>query len=132
MYKKYQDIGKLYPLICKNKALNIMKISILLLLLGILSVSATGYSQEARVSITVNNTTINEVFTEIKAQTNYSFWFDVKDISWGMEEQKVKLMPPFLHSKQKSKYVRMRRELLDIVEVVEEKEEEIENETGDG
>lgn len=60
------------------------------------------------------------------------FWFDVKDISWGMEEQKVKLMPPFLHSKQKSKYVRMRRELLDIVEVVEEKEEEIENETGDG
>lgn len=29
MYKKYQDIGKLYPLICKNKALNIMKISIL-------------------------------------------------------------------------------------------------------
>lgn len=60
------------------------------------------------------------------------FWFDVKDISWGMEEQKVKLMPLFLHSKQKSKYVRMRRELLDIVEVVEEKEEEIENETGDG
>ena len=80
MYKKYQDIGKLYPLICKNKALNIMKISILLLLFGIFSVSATGYSQEARVSITVNNTTINEVFTEIKAQTNYSFWFDVKDV----------------------------------------------------
>ena len=53
MYKKYQDIGKLYPLICKNKALNIMKISILLLLFGIFSVSATGYSQEARVSITV-------------------------------------------------------------------------------
>lgn len=80
MYKKYQDIGKLHPLICKNKALNIMKISILLLLFGIFSVSATGYSQEARVSITVNNTTINEVFTEIKAQTNYSFWFDVKDV----------------------------------------------------
>ena len=82
------------------------------------------------------------------------FWFDVKDIGWGMEnklfelakvlkkdyiliavynrkEQKVKLIPPILHSKQKSKYVRMRRELLDIVEVVEEKEEEIENETGD-
>lgn len=57
-----------------------MKISILLLLFGIFSVSATGYSQEARVLITVNNTTINEVFTEIKAQTNYSFWFDVKDV----------------------------------------------------
>lgn len=74
------------------------------------------------------------------------FWFDVKDIGWGMEnklfelakvlkkdyiliavynrkEQKVKLMPPFLHSKQKYKYVRMRRALLDIVEVVEENEE---------
>ena len=74
------------------------------------------------------------------------FWFDVKDIGWGMEnklfelakvlkkdyiliavykrkEQKVKLMPPFLQSKQKYKYVRMRRALLDIVEVVEENEE---------
>ena len=56
MYKKYQDIGKLYPLICKNKTLNIMKISILLLLFGIFSVSATGYSQEARVSITQQST----------------------------------------------------------------------------
>ncbi len=44
MYKKYQDTGKLYPLIRKNKTLNIMKISILLLLIGIFSVSATGYS----------------------------------------------------------------------------------------
>lgn len=80
MDKKHQDIGVLYPLICRNKSLNIMKLSILLLFLGIFSVSATAYSQEARISMKVNNTTINEVFAEIKTQTNYSFWFDVKDV----------------------------------------------------
>lgn len=80
MYKKYQDIGMLCPLICRNKTLNIMRISVLLLFLGIFSLSATVYSQEARVSIKVTNTTVHDVFTEIKAQTNYSFWFDVKDV----------------------------------------------------
>ncbi|MCD7852163.1 MAG: STN domain-containing protein [Parabacteroides sp.] len=44
------------------------------------TVSATVYSQDARVSITVRNETVNDVFAEIKAQTNYSFWFDVKDV----------------------------------------------------
>lgn len=80
MDKKHQDIGVLYPLICRNKSLNIMRLSILLLFIGIFSVSATAYSQEARISMKVNNTTINEVFAEIKTQTNYSFWFDIKDV----------------------------------------------------
>lgn len=43
MYKKYQDIGKLHPLICKNKALNIMKISILLLLFFIWNIFCLSY-----------------------------------------------------------------------------------------
>ena len=44
------------------------------------TVSATVYSQDTRVSITVRDKTVNDVFNEIKAQTNYSFWFDVKDV----------------------------------------------------
>ncbi|MDR0750538.1 MAG: SusC/RagA family TonB-linked outer membrane protein, partial [Tannerellaceae bacterium] len=58
-----------------------MRISALLLLIGILSVSATSYSQEAKVSISVTDKTVKDVFEEIKAQTNYSFWYDLKDVN---------------------------------------------------
>lgn len=80
MYKNYQDTGILCPNVYRYKALHIMRLSILLLFLGIFTVSATGYSQDTRVSIDVDNKTVNEVFSEIKAQTNYSFWFDIKDV----------------------------------------------------
>lgn len=80
MYKKYQDIGILYLFTSRNKALNFMRITLLLLFLGMFTVSATVYSQDTRVSITVRDKTVNDVFAEIKAQTNYSFWFDVKDV----------------------------------------------------
>lgn len=80
MYRKNMDIGFLCPIINSKKALHIMRLSTLLLLLGIVSVSATSYSQEAKVSMQINNKTVTEVFAEIKAQTNYSFWYDLKDV----------------------------------------------------
>lgn len=80
MYKKYQDIENLCPNKFRIKALNIMRITILLLFLGIFSMSATVYSQEAKVTIHANNRTLNELFAEIKSQTNYSFWFDLNDV----------------------------------------------------
>lgn len=80
MYRKYMDIGYLYPVSNKKKTLRIMRISTLLLFLGIFSVSATLHSQEAKVSIHAIDKTINDVFGEIKSQTNYSFWYDVKDV----------------------------------------------------
>lgn len=64
----------------KKKAINIMRISLLLLFLGIFSISATTYSQEARVSIELKNATINEVLSAIKNQTSYSFWYDVTEV----------------------------------------------------
>lgn len=85
MYKKYQDIGILCPNKFRIKALNIMRITILLLFLGIFSISATAYSQEARVTIHANNKTLSDLFAEIKSQTNYSFWFDVNDVDVNRE-----------------------------------------------
>lgn len=57
-----------------------MKISILLLFLAIFSVSATSHAQEACVSLNLENVTVGDVFEEIKSQTNYSFWYDLKDV----------------------------------------------------
>lgn len=57
-----------------------MKISILLLFIGIFSVSAKSYSQETRISLEIENATVNEVFEMIRARTSYSFWFDLKDV----------------------------------------------------
>ncbi|WP_199163417.1 TonB-dependent receptor [Parabacteroides provencensis] len=58
-----------------------MKISILLLFVAVFSISATSYSQEARVTLDMENVSINEVFKGIQEQTNYSFWYDLKDIN---------------------------------------------------
>ncbi|WP_159063558.1 TonB-dependent receptor [Parabacteroides bouchesdurhonensis] len=58
-----------------------MKISTLLLFFVIFSVSATSYSQEVKVTLNLQNVSINEVFSNIQKQTNYSFWYDLKDIN---------------------------------------------------
>lgn len=47
--------------------------------IGLFSVSIA-YAQEAKVSMNIKNKPINDVFTEIKSQTSYSFWFDVNDL----------------------------------------------------
>ncbi|MDR1171069.1 MAG: TonB-dependent receptor [Bacteroidales bacterium] len=65
-----------------------MKISILLLTVGIFSLSASVYSQDARISIRIQDESINDVLATIKAQTSYSFWFDVNDVD---VEQRVSL-----------------------------------------
>jgi TonB-linked SusC/RagA family outer membrane protein len=91
MYIKIQEEGRVCP--NKNKTrikriLNIMRISVLLLTVGIFSLSASIYSQDAKVSIQLENKSVNDVFTAIKAQTSYSFWFDIKDVDI---EQQVSL-----------------------------------------
>ncbi len=91
MYTKNMDKGQLCPDINKKtikKILNIMRITTFLLCVGILSVSASVYSQDEKVSIQLKNKSINEVFAAIKAQTSYSFWFDVKEVD---AEQRVSL-----------------------------------------
>ena len=83
MYKIFKHHGQVCPLKNKkkiNKILNIMKISILLILAGVFTISATVYSQDAKISISMHDNSVNEVFTAIKEQTDYSFWYDVKDV----------------------------------------------------
>ena len=48
--------------------------------MGIFSVSAKSYGQETNVTFNLSNVTVNEVFDAIRAQTDYSFWYDLKDV----------------------------------------------------
>lgn len=83
-------------ILCNKKASKIMRISALLLFIGVISISAKSFSQETKVSIKVKNKTVNEVFTQIKEQTSYSFWFDANDVdinrkvSINVKEETVK------------------------------------------
>lgn len=58
-----------------------MKISILLLSVVIFSASAKSYAQEERVTLDLKNVSITDVFSTIRSQTSYSFWYDLKDIN---------------------------------------------------
>ena len=99
MYKKFQYQGYLYQKKVKkikNKIVNVMKVSILLLFAGALSISASVYSQDAKVTIKLQDKSVNDVIVAIKAQTNYSFWYDINDVDGGqhvsldVEDQTVK------------------------------------------
>ncbi|MDR1814804.1 MAG: carboxypeptidase-like regulatory domain-containing protein, partial [Tannerella sp.] len=58
-----------------------MKYSIILIVVGILQVSATGYAQNLKVSIDITNGTIYDVVTEIEKQTGMTFFYKDSDIS---------------------------------------------------
>ena len=81
MYQKTCSMGSVCRILCDKKSLNIMKISVLLLFMAIFSVSAKSYSQEARVTFDLKNVSVNDVFETIRKQTNYSFWYDIKDVN---------------------------------------------------
>lgn len=86
MYKKTSCTRDYYPIKCLKRTLKIMKTIFVLLLVGMYSVSAASYSQNAKVSISLKNSSVNKLFEEIKKQTSYSFWYDVSDVD---ENQKV-------------------------------------------
>ncbi|WP_287827036.1 SusC/RagA family TonB-linked outer membrane protein [Bacteroides sp.] len=57
-----------------------MKLLFVFLFAGMLSISASTYSQSAKVSIKLKNATVSELFDEIRSQTPYSFWFNANDV----------------------------------------------------
>lgn len=80
MYKKSLSIGVLSPFMFSKRTLKIMKLLFVFLFAGMLSISASTYSQSAKVSIKLKNATVSELFDEIRSQTPYSFWFNANDV----------------------------------------------------
>jgi hypothetical protein len=54
-----------------TKTMRIMKITALIILLGFLHLSATSFSQN--VTLSLKNTSLDRIFTEIERQTGYNF-----------------------------------------------------------
>ena len=99
MYKIFNYQGQYCPKKNKTKSkkiFNVMKISILLLMAEICSISASVYSQDAKISIRLQDVPVDEIITAIKEQTDYSFWYELKDVdlsqrvSLNAEDETVK------------------------------------------
>jgi TonB-linked SusC/RagA family outer membrane protein len=69
--------GVVYITLNKNvlKILMIMKLTTFFFLVGILSVAAKGYSQHARLDLSLQNASIQELFLEIEKQSEFNFFY---------------------------------------------------------
>lgn len=69
--KKERDDSRLLSL----KITRIMKITAILILTGILQVSAVTYAQEHRISVAVENGTFYDVVSQIEKQSEFMFFY---------------------------------------------------------
>ncbi len=69
--------GVLFIALNRNvlKILMIMKLTTFFLLVSILSVAAKGYSQQARLDLSLQNASIKELFLEIEKQSEFNFFY---------------------------------------------------------
>ena len=67
-----------------QKQVRVMKLCFILTFIGIMHLSAATYSQDTRLDLKVKNASLESVMNNIRAQSEYSFFFDdvaVKKIS---------------------------------------------------
>lgn len=75
MKKEQEDSGILF-----QKIRRVMKITVVLILWGIIHVSATTYAQEHRISISVKNGTFYDVVSQIEKQSEFMFFYKSEEI----------------------------------------------------
>ncbi|HCU60253.1 MAG TPA: SusC/RagA family protein [Prolixibacteraceae bacterium] len=79
MKKKWLNAGGYYnPLL---KWLRIMKLTLFVLLITLVHVSASVYSQQTRLSISANNISVREVLRDIEDQSEFFFLYKNEDIN---------------------------------------------------
>jgi len=61
-----------------NKLWRIMKITLLLMIIGIFTVSANGFSQEAKITINMQNGSLSDLFKVIEQKTEYRIFYKTK------------------------------------------------------
>ncbi|CAG5068433.1 TonB-dependent receptor P3 [Dyadobacter sp. CECT 9623] len=82
----YYPLGELRP----RKLLRIMKLTILLLWVAMMSVHATGYSQKSRMDVKIRNGNLNTLFQEIQDKTEYRIFYG-DDLFTGKPEKTINL-----------------------------------------
>ena len=63
-----------------QKAVIVMKLTLMFLFMGIWGATATSYSQTARLTLQVKNGTISEVIKEIEKQSEYTFVYNINEV----------------------------------------------------
>ncbi len=71
-----------YRLLPAKKNLKIMKLSLLLFSVAFLNIYATGFNQEAKLTMRHNNVSAKAVFKEIEKITDYRFVYNDETVSW--------------------------------------------------
>jgi TonB-linked SusC/RagA family outer membrane protein len=75
--KNFIRTGKKYLIVCNQKLLLIMRLSLFLLFMLCVSVFATGYSQDARINLDVKaETTVKSVLKMIEDQSGFRFFYN--------------------------------------------------------
>ncbi|MCL3779388.1 SusC/RagA family TonB-linked outer membrane protein [Prolixibacteraceae bacterium JC049] len=77
MKKNKNGVGTTPPL---GKLFRIMRITILLLVVFLVQVSASTYSQSVKLSLNMKNVTLADVFKEVEKKSEYRFFYDSKEI----------------------------------------------------
>ncbi len=78
--KKKRDCGRFQSMIGLPKIYRTMKLICLFLFVALIQVSASTYSQNTKISVSGNNLTIEEVFGLIEDQSEFSFFYNVKQL----------------------------------------------------
>lgn len=63
-----------------NKPLLAMKMTLMLIVAGVLQVSASVYSQNTRLNLSLNDLSLVEVFKEIRNNSEFTFVYDLEDV----------------------------------------------------
>ena len=82
-----------------KKMFKIMKLSLVLTLSCVIQVSASVYSQNAKFNLKLQNVTIEKVFSQIKSQSDFTFFYDdasveeIKTVSIDVKNASVGQLP---------------------------------------
>lgn len=92
MKKKCNPAG-LFP--CRQKLIRYMKLTILFVLVGLMSVSAASYSQNTKLNLKVENASITDFFSKVEDVSEFYFFFKndavngVKKITLDVKDQTI-------------------------------------------
>ena len=75
---KTTDEDHRYPHV--TKLMRVMKITCLLLMVFLVQVSASTYSQSAKLTLNLKNVTLSELFSEIEKTTEFRFFYDNSEL----------------------------------------------------
>ncbi len=78
--KKKRNQGKNWLWSCSSKIYRIMRLICLFMLVALIQVSASTYSQTTKLSLTGRNLTIEQALGRIEDQSEYSFFYNVKEV----------------------------------------------------